>query len=680
MKNQKILIAALTLVAFLLLIYWNHFDNAFQFDDAHTIVNNSYIRDIKNIPLFFKDATTFSSLPFNQSYRPIVSTSLAIDYWLAGELNPVYFHASNFILYLLQGVLMFYLFRIIIRKVTDHDWTDWFAFFITAWYMVHTVNAETINYVISRSDTQSTLAVVGAMLIYAANGWGKRYFLYIIPLVLGILAKPTTVMFVPIVFMYMLLFEAEVSVPKFYKAFSSPKLKKLILHFGVIAITCVSGYWFMDHKTPDTWTPGGNSSIDYLKTQPYVMFHYFKMFFLPTELTADTDLEVFKSIADPRFWLGIAFVLGMVAIAIYTSTKQILRPISFGIAWFFLALIPTSSIIPLAEVMNDHRMFFPFVGLVLSVGWGICLLVMKYVSKTEPSKALGVIALCVLVLAAHGYGTYQRNEVWDSNESLWKDVTIKSPNNGRGWMNYGLALMRRGEFTGALEAYNKAMELTPTYAYLHINMGVLLNAMGKAKEAEQYYINAKNYSPNLPEAHYFYASYLFQQKRLNDAIVELKRTIQLSPAHQEARYLLMTVLQQKGQKAELKELAQETLQIIPNDERTRQFLEGTAGVGTVVEEAEKRAKANPTVDNYIELSLTYYNAGNYESCIAACRKALELQSDNAKAYNNICSAYNMLQEWQKAIEACEKAINIEPNFQLAKNNLNWAKSELEKLD
>ena len=59
--------------------YGNSFHNSFHFDDSHTIVNNLYLRNVANIPLFFRDSTTFSSLPTNQSYRPVVSATLALD-------------------------------------------------------------------------------------------------------------------------------------------------------------------------------------------------------------------------------------------------------------------------------------------------------------------------------------------------------------------------------------------------------------------------------------------------------------------------------------------------------------------------------------------------------------------------------------------------------------------------
>src|ERR1700682_855169 len=103
-RNTTILLALLMLLV--VLAYSNHFQNEFHFDDSHTVVDNPYIRSLKNIPRFFIDATTFSSLPSNQSYRPIVAASLAIDYWLGGGLNPFYFHLSTFLLYLLQLALL----------------------------------------------------------------------------------------------------------------------------------------------------------------------------------------------------------------------------------------------------------------------------------------------------------------------------------------------------------------------------------------------------------------------------------------------------------------------------------------------------------------------------------------------------------------------------------------------
>ncbi|HNX07331.1 MAG TPA: hypothetical protein PKL96_07090 [Bacteroidales bacterium] len=86
------------------------------------------------------------------------------------------------------------------------------------------------------------------------------------------------------------------------------------------------------------------------------------------------------------------------------------------------------------------------------------------------------------------------------------------------------------------------------------------------------------------------------------------------------------------------------------------------------------AKARPSESNYINLSMEYYNNNMFKECIQASQKALELNPQNATAYNNICSAYNAMKMYDKGAEACEKALKIDPDFQLAKNNLAWAKS------
>src|SRR2546421_8397404 len=91
---------AALLVAAIVAAYANHFHNGFHFDDSHTIENNAAIRQLRNIPLFFRDASTFSALPSNQSYRPLVSTLLAIDYHLGGKVEPFWFHVSAFALFI----------------------------------------------------------------------------------------------------------------------------------------------------------------------------------------------------------------------------------------------------------------------------------------------------------------------------------------------------------------------------------------------------------------------------------------------------------------------------------------------------------------------------------------------------------------------------------------------------
>lgn len=107
-SNALFYVSCFALLFAIILTYSNHFNNSFHFDDAHTIQNNIFIRDLKNIPKFFTDATTFSSNPSNQSYRPVVSTTLAVDYWLSENGKPFFFHLRNFTGLLIYSLLAYF--------------------------------------------------------------------------------------------------------------------------------------------------------------------------------------------------------------------------------------------------------------------------------------------------------------------------------------------------------------------------------------------------------------------------------------------------------------------------------------------------------------------------------------------------------------------------------------------
>jgi protein O-mannosyl-transferase len=643
MKKGNLLFIVLC-IAFslaLILTYSNHFHNAFHFDDSHTIVDNAFIRDIKNIPIFFTDSKTFSSNPMNQSYRPLTTATFAVDYRLGSGLSSTfYFHLSTFIWYIVLCVLLYLLFLNIFNTSTGNKWDRYFALFGAAWYGLHTANAETVNYICQRSDVLSTLSVVAGLAIYAYIPKWRKLYIYLIPFIIGMLAKEQTVVFAPLLFLYILFFEKQFSLRDIFKPINFMVILKASLP---ALITCFAMTLFVLKMASPSFTPGGASRFHYLITQPFAMLHYFIAFFLPLNLSADSDWKVFTNIFDDRVIIGILFVLVMLYIAYKTSKKRETRPVAFGILWFFLALLPTSGVVPLAEVMNDHRMFFPFVGITLGVCHTLGLFLIKHedLIKKKPFMKAFIFIGVFVILAGHSYGTYTRNKVWHTGESLWHDVTVKSPLNGRGMMNYGLTQMEKGNYPVALEYFEKALALTPYYSYLHVNLGILKGAMNEPLEAETYFKNAMLYGPNNPEAYYFYAQWLVKGNRQDEAIPLLLHALELSPAHSPAQNLLKEIRAQR----------QATKSKSP------------------FEDAEELSKTEPTAENFLNLSLQYHKAGRFRDSIHACNKALQIKPGYDLAYNNICAAYNEMKMWDKAVDACEKGLSLNPDNQLMKNNL-----------
>jgi tetratricopeptide (TPR) repeat protein len=610
--------AALFVVA---LTYSNHFSNEFHFDDAHTIQNNVFLRDVRNIPQFFVSPETFSSLPANQSYRPLLTTSLAIDYRLAGGLEPVMFHITSFTLFLVQCVAMLPLYRRLMDAGRPQPANRWIALFAATWYGLHAAIAETVNYIIARSDIMSTLFTVLAVVMYASRGRARRWHLYLIPAAGAVLSKEQGVMVAPILFVYTALFERHLSL----RALLTPREFLAALRPTLPAFVLCTGILLLGMSLAANFNPGG-SRWPYLITQPYVLLQYALLFIAPIHLTADTDLQPLTTVFDGRVLLGILFIVTAAWAAFVASRRKTTRPIAFGILWFFLALVPSSSVIPLSEVMNDHRMYFPFVGAILAAAWAIALAVPRL--QGTPRLTMVLTTTAVAVLAAHAAGTWQRNIVWRTEESLWRDVIEKSPRNGRGLMTYGVIQMGNGNLAAAETYFNRALEYTPQYAYLHVNIGILKGAQGKAADAEQHFRNAQRYDANNPVSYYYYAQWLASMGRTEEAAGLARRAIELSPAHVEAQQLLASLSSQPA-----------------------------------------------TPEQWLERSLRQYQAGSYADSITSSREALKLRLDYAEAYNNICAAENAMGRFADAIPACERALALKHDFPLARNNLAYARSK-----
>ncbi len=256
-------------------------------------------------------------LPANRVWRPLLFVSLAIDYWLGNAVKPFYFHLSTFLWFLAQLALMFALFKNVFDQAVPRPGNLWAALFATALFAVHPAVAETVNYIIQRADIYSTLGVVAALVVWIYLPGVRKYGLYLLPLAAAVLSKPPAMVFPVILFFFIWLVDGEE--PRTAARRSIPALVTV----GALA-------WLTSAMTPPTFVPGAASAYSYRITQPIVIFRYFRTFFIPTGLTADTDRVPFASIFDGDALFGFVFVLGLIYIAVRMTRSRETRPIAFG--------------------------------------------------------------------------------------------------------------------------------------------------------------------------------------------------------------------------------------------------------------------------------------------------------------------------------------------------------------
>jgi tetratricopeptide (TPR) repeat protein len=661
-------------VAVVVAAYSNSLDNSFHFDDSHVVVENLFVRDLRNLPRIFRDATTFSSLPVNAVYRPLVTATLAVDYRLGGG-QVRQFHISQIAMLLLLGVMLYGMWMAVLRAAGEASYR-WLALAAALLFTIHTTNTETLNLISARSELLSGLGVVGSFLVYLYVPRSRRLHLYLLPMMVGALAKTPAVIFAPLFLAYVYLFEQRLSLTDLFSHAARPAVLAAIRRSLPAFVVGIATYVIVEAQNAPTVNYAGGSPYQYFLTQLFVWLHYGRLFLFPIGLTADTDWSLIPHWYDTRVVGGALFIAALAWVLARASRTPAGRPAAFGLAWFCLALLPGSSIVPLAEVSNEHRFFLPYMGLAFAAVWGLVQLARRQQARRPGwGRAITATAVLVLLLAIGGnaVGTYERNKVWTSEETLWRDVVEKSPANGRGLMNYGLSQMAKGQFAAAKQLFDRALVYNPNYWALEINLGIVNGRLSDQAAAERHFQRALQLAPDDPDAHFFFARWLDERGRTAEAVPHLERAIALSPARIAARHLLMEVYAKAGRTAESRALAESTLQLTPGDTRAARFLSDRPPVP-----ARTSADGAETADDLMNLSLARYQARDFQGSIDAARKALAQRPEYAEAHNNIAASFASLGKWDEAIEAAREALRLKPDFPLARNNLAWAESEKQK--
>jgi len=658
------------LLALVLASYANHFQNGFHFDDRHTIVENPAIQSLLNIPRFFTDAGTFSTLSNASLWRPLTSTSLAIDYWLGGGLKLFWFHFSTFVWFLVLLVLMVFLFRRLMDTADPHPSNRWTALAAAAVFGLHPAGAETINYIIQRADMYNTLGVVASLLLFIAYPAQRKRLYFMLPAVAAYLFKAPALIFPLILLAYLFLFEQ--------KADSQQWSVSLRAALPTVAVTAVFAYLTI-WMTPTTYQAGpGVEAGLYRLTQPWIAAHYFRSFFLPTSLAVDQYWPFVSSALHPKALAGDAFVLAMLAIAVYTARRRETRPVAFGIIWFFLALIPTS-LLPLTDPANDHRMFFAFVGLALAVVWSIRLALFSLLAHsthrgTDHRSLWSVIfGVFAIVLLAEAAGTHIRNEVWRTNETLWHDAVLKDPANPRAFFNYGLALLDRGDPATALP-YIERSATALTDIFVHVKLAMTYASLGRDDEADRSFQQANQFGPNEPGLYFEYGRWLKSKGRLPQARWCLEKGIKNSPStyfNPEAREMLMQIYAEQQDWKSLDALVQYVLHVMPDNQVARRFAaERTSRQQTPT--AQQAAEPELSPEDLLNRSAEFCRAGKYQQCLDAADQILRVRPRWAEAWGNRSVALFSMRRWDEGIQAARQALIIKPDYTAAKQNLEWA--------
>jgi tetratricopeptide (TPR) repeat protein len=208
------------------------------------------------------------------------------------------------------------------------------------------------------------------------------------------------------------------------------------------------------------------SRSDYFLTQLMVIATYLRMMVLPINQNLDYDYPLFHSLLNPEILMALTMHLTLLCGALlmfvrsrnnHGTSSISMRLAALGIFWFYLALMVESSIIPIRDVINEHRLYLPSGGIIL---FGTALAGWYSACNASRRKILwGVTILCCLTLMT---ASILRNRVWKNELTMWRDVASKSPNKARAQFNVGFHLSKRFQQEAALPYLVRALEIDPS--------------------------------------------------------------------------------------------------------------------------------------------------------------------------------------------------------------------------
>ena len=200
------------------------------------------------------------------------------------------------------------------------------------------------------------------------------------------------------------------------------------------------------------------------------------------------------------------------------------------------------------------------------------------------------------------------------------------------WNNKGFELYNAGDYNGAVECFNKAIELNPALDMAYCNLGAIYSSSGNFDKAAEYFNNAVKLNSQNDLAWNNLGLLYKQQGQYNQAVEYYNKALELNPKNSTAWYNLALTYNAMGNYYQAVDCYQETVKLKQNDSviwnnfgfayrKLNQF-------DKAIECYTKSVEINPKYDNaWSNLGAAYFYSGNYQKALECFNKALELNPD-----------------------------------------------------
>jgi tetratricopeptide (TPR) repeat protein len=630
----KELVPPLLIVVFGGAVYSDSFAAAFVWDDFNDILRSEKIRD-------FWSALGFDGPSWLKagSWRPVVHITFWANYALGGDTVWGY-HAVNLAVHLIAGLALYGIVRRTLllepfRKRFE-AMAPWLAGAVALLWTVHPLQTEAVTYIVHRYESMMGMFYLLTLYCVLRGATASRwawcwYSAAVIACAGGMGCKQVMI-------------TAPVLVLVYDRMFLARSWKELVaargaLYAGLACTWIVILPSFLSAFTAGQAWAGFQSAQftkwEYASSQPGVILYYLGLALWPGQLCFDHG---WPKAEGAGIVVPMLVILPLLGATLYGIWRR--HWLGYVGAWFFGVLSVTSSILPIADLAVERRMYLSLAAvcvLVVIGGYQALQWARHRFQLSEPvTQCVGAVLVLVIVFCLGGR-TLARNLDYYTEEELWRDVIAQHGNIYRGHCNLGVMLIRRGQYPEALAELDHAIELKPEMPFAFRFKGIALQAMGKHQEALAAYQATILRNPGDADTHNLLGT---EMKLFNNrlaAAMHFQQALRLKPRFADAHNNLGALYLEDNQLGEARLEFQKVIELNPNH----------AGA-------------------YVNLGLASWRLGDPEMAKRYWQRGLKYAHPTsnaaAAAHFHLGAAYAAQGKWDEAVPELEKALQVSPSL------------------
>lgn len=566
--------ADLGLILLLFIVVWlvaaNSLSGAFVLDDGSKIVENTDIRQLRDLPSkLIYPYQGHTVLERNDPSRPLVFLVYGLVYHFF-QLNPVPYHAVNTLFHFGSAALVFLLARMLLWHLTGAR-KRLAPLLVSLFFAVTPIQMGTVIYAYALNDILSSFLTLLSVYCFVRKAEPGRLDLgaSLVAMALALFTKQSAVI-VPVL---ILAFDYFI-VCRMSGTAMRARLRLYWGYAGLVAAFLVYRFWYFGALGDIEGAGNTQPALAYAFAQPVVILKYLWSSVVPYGLAIDHYLLP-NSFGAGIKGLAFAGLLLVAAAAAYLWRRPtpLSRFVLFSAAFYFVVLAPTSSLMPTVDIMVERRVYLANVGLFLLVVllWDRLARV-DLLSGTINTVAVG--AVCVHLAALAGVSVL-RSATYATNEGVWLDVLKVYPASERALNNLGTVYLDQKQYEKARDCFEQLVARNPKDYIAQQNLGSIFERPGSPYHDEEKAIGhfAASVASN-PEfaPGYYNLGRLYQkhaQERHDEAMMReaercYTKTLALNPNHVLAHNNLGLLYVSTGRATQARQEYEAALRLDPN--------------------------------------------------------------------------------------------------------------------